>query len=205
MSRSAVTVVTRCCLRLRGHHPVLGVAIGLFERQAAGGLLRDRYGVNVRMTGIDLDTLKDIKAAVRAEFRGVSVPEFFGALRREPELPAEGHIVDRCPHHFGWRAWRLTDEGRLIPRIDSMHPLREADGAFETGCPHGNTVPSPDCYCGIHYYNTLSYCRSFLDAVSWVSETGGTPPVADGRQFRCRRGRHGRGFPPATRGHKQAH
>jgi len=148
----------------------------LFQKSAAAGKLRQRYGVNVRIGTKDasLELLTDIESAVRAELRDTPPSMFFADLRREPETPAEGHIIDRYPDHFGWKLWRITRGGRLEGILDSKerygaypyHPPTKTKQYVEAGCSHGNVVPSPSCGCGIYYNNSLTYCRSGMDVIS---------------------------------------
>jgi len=147
--------------------------IVLFERSSAAGLLRQRYGANVRVGSNDLgaEFLAEVEDAVRVELRDTKPSTFFADLRREPETAAEGHIIDRFPDQFGWKLWRINPSGRLEGIYDCaryganrpyQRPTTRTGQYVETDCPHGNDVPSASCGCGIYYFTSLTYCRTAM-------------------------------------------
>lgn len=63
------------------------------------------------------------------------------------------------PKRFGWRLWLISPkDGRLA----SSFTYTPCDTATVTAtCDHGNTVPSDDCVCGVHYVpNVVHFARS---------------------------------------------
>lgn len=89
-------------------------------------------------------------------------------------MSAATSLLDAYPERFGWRLWRLTDAGLVSP-IYSTEPPLSTGGYVEAGCPHGNTVPSPDCWCGIHYSISLTYCWNLLYVVGGIAVSEGLP------------------------------
>ncbi len=97
------------------------------------------------------------------------------------------HPCDLSADLYGWRAWDLTDTGRLVSPIYRDVPF-EALPAIEGGvrggrfveaqCKHGNQVPSKRCPCGMHYSNSVPHIRMFTQRFSDAAERH-TPHLLD--------------------------
>lgn len=159
-------------------------ALLVYENSCAAASLRTRFGVSATMRAGSRQAFDDIEAVVRAELTGMTAAEVFNTPMREPILDIAEHVCDTNPDQFGWRQWILTADGHLSDgRLTYAQPATPpADGQrafFEAKCPHGNTVPSPACDCGIAYYPSVTGCRRGLDDLAATAAASGADiPVA---------------------------
>ena len=63
------------------------------------------------------------------------------------------HPMDVHPERFGWRGWVVTPPSMGMGcRLGAPFTRTLLTGqAVEMSCPHGNTTPTTDCSCGVHY------------------------------------------------------
>jgi hypothetical protein len=144
---------------------------------AAAMKLRERYQTNITMKPITASALDHVRDTVRADLRPVEATEFFDSLRAEPVRPVAKHIVDRSPELFGWRAWRLDENGGLSDPLDPTQlimQLRTPSGAafFETLCHRGHKPPTVACPCGLSYIPGATYFCWFLDQLEQQRQNG---------------------------------
>ncbi|MFN6548903.1 hypothetical protein ACP6C7_07205 [Mycolicibacterium septicum] len=160
-------------------YAIMAIVLPASTRSATG--LLKRYSVPITMKPFVSETLSEVERAAHADMRNRTTTDLLSELCAETVMPLDGHLCDLYPDQFGWKTWFLNDDGWLsgpVSRAFLGVPWPGVGACIDADCPHGNTVPSPGCYCGVHYTLGLGQHLLFKDYLAAVASASGNPGMA---------------------------